>query len=407
MSTSDGIAGRFRGKVPSTIDAIGHWVQSLRASVKKSRAGIHWLDRVVVTPGQPGQIISHTIPLTVVFDFSSPAAVLCEVKLVNGDVVPLSPPHRHLAEVSSLVYNLILPLIDRDNRKFYEGIVRDDGWGLLARIKATEADLGNYLDLLEAKRDKLACGSYTDYITFKAAVLQLKLDWDCAIRAQTIASDEEWPVSKVKQLVVDQLSPLLGDELGVWVATPANANKTVAEMFTQADSIYKVKTRRIKTARSQASAHCAIVPPNFDNSNDVEDELAVDQAQFFARTNSQRAPRGSAPQQRQPPAKRARTDDAPPSWLAPMMTAMASTFAQVLVQSGVGRAPRNDGGRRQRGSPGNNDRRRDQYGNSRARGGGRNFGGARQFLAQQEHHVEFDLADDDQFFDDGDDFAQQ
>ena len=70
ITSSDGIAQRFKDQVPSKIEAIGHWIKAVRASMKRTKAGVHWLDQVVVVQGQPAQVISHTVPMTVVLTFS-------------------------------------------------------------------------------------------------------------------------------------------------------------------------------------------------------------------------------------------------------------------------------------------------------------------------------------------------
>ena len=97
------------------------------------------------------------------------------VRLQNGNVVRIAPPADVLDLISSQVYNFVLPLISREDRKLYDGVPEDDGWALLARIKSTEAEPGSYLEMLENKRDNLSCTSLRDYPTFRSAVLQLKL----------------------------------------------------------------------------------------------------------------------------------------------------------------------------------------------------------------------------------------
>ena len=113
----------------------------------------------------------------------------------------------------------------------YEGVPEDDGWALLARIKSTEAELGSYLDLLESKRDDLACGSLNEYPSFKAAVTQLRMDWQSAIDNSLIDADEDWPLSKVKQFVADRLSPLLGDSIVEWIENTAHRTKSLDDFF--------------------------------------------------------------------------------------------------------------------------------------------------------------------------------
>ena len=44
----DGIAQRFKDKVPHNIEGITHWLRGVRASLKRTRSGVHWLDRVQI-----------------------------------------------------------------------------------------------------------------------------------------------------------------------------------------------------------------------------------------------------------------------------------------------------------------------------------------------------------------------
>ena len=202
-------------------------------------------------------------------------------------------------------------MIERQNRKLYEGVVEDDGWTLTARIKSTEAELGNYLDLLENKRDDLKCSSFNDYPGFKSAVLQLKLDWQIAIDSSLIDADEDWPLSKVKRFVADHLVPLLGDGIAEWVEKPANRLKSLEQTFEEADAIYKAKVRRLKNKRKHASAQLAAIAADPDPAEGVEDmtdALSAEELQLYTRVAAQ----GVSPR----PARRARQasfEDRPPS----------------------------------------------------------------------------------------------
>ena len=407
ISASDGIAQRFKDKVPQKLECIAHWLRSIRASFKRIGYGVHWLDRVQVDgPGQPAQIVSVTVPMTVVFDFPNPASVRQRVVLPGGRIVFLPVPQDVLNEISSQIYNFVLPLIERQNRKLYEGVSEDDGWTLVARIKSTEAELGNYLDLLENKRDDLKCSSFNDYPAFKAAVLQLKLDWQLAIDSSLIDADEDWPLSKVKRFVADHLVPLLGDGIAEWVEKPANRLKTLEETFEEADAIYKAKVRRFKNKRKHASAQLAAIAAGPDPVGDVDDmtdALSAEELQLYTR-----AAQGSSSR----PAQRARqassTDsDRPPSWLQPMMTAMAATFAQALSHSQQSwrQAPRGDDERgRGRGEA-------THRGGKGGRGGrgGRRGGRRHRPLPPQQHLHDFDDHFGDEALDDfnarGDDFG--
>ena len=378
ITSSDGIAQRFRDKVPSKLEAISHWIKSVRASMKRTKAGVHWLDQVVVVQGQPAQTISHTVPMTVVFDFPVKTEVLVNVRLQNGNTVRIAPPADVLDLISSQVYNFVLPLISREDRKLYDGVPEDDGWALLARIKSTEAELGSYLEMLENKRDNLSCTSLRDYPSFRAAVLQLKLDWQSAIDGSLIDVDEDWPMSKVKQLIADRLSPLFGESIGEWVSDVSNRTRTIEQTFEKADAIYKNKMRMLKNKRKFASAQLVHVADAKEEDSDAE------ALQMYPATTHDRDPRRRAPvRQRQ-----SRREDQPPSWLAPMMTAMAATIAQAITSAqhapayspGGARAPRNRaaggrGGRLGRGKGFH----------------GRGRGGSYQYVADQS---EFGHADD-------------
>ena len=303
--------------------------------------------------------------MTVVFDYPDRATVRHTVQLTNGQIIEMTPPNDVLDEISSHVYNLIVPLIKRENRKLYEGVPEDDGWALLARIKSTEAELGSYLDLLESKRDDLACGSLNEYPSFKAAVTQLRMDWQSAIDNSLIDADEDWPLSKVKQFVADRLSPLLGDSIGEWVENTAHRTKSLDDFFVVTDAVYKAKVRRLRRRRQNASVQLAALASPQD-----DDGLAAADQQLYAR-----AEQGSSSR----PAKRVKFAnvedhrDRPPSWLQPMMTAMAATFAQALAQQqqSWNHAPRTRGDRGDRGrGRGNRRGRGGRGGGYSGRGGG-------------------------------------
>ena len=390
ITSTDGIAQRFKDKVPSKIEAIGHWIKAIRASMKRTKAGVHWLDQVVIIQGQPAQVISHTVPMTVVFDFPSRADVRQNVKLLNGNHVQMIPPADVMDLISSQVYNFILPLIDREDRKLHEGVPEDDAWALIARIKSAEAELGTYLELLEARRDDLTCTSLRDYPTFRASVLQLKMDWQSAIDGSLVDADEDWPNSKVKQFISDELASLLGDSLGDWTADVNNRTKTIAQTFERADAIYKTKMRRLKgNKRKLTTAQLASItamPPVYDPaSEEVAGDLSAEEMQMYSAVKSSRSGTSTSASR----SRYNRRDDQPPSWLAPMMATMATTIAQAIVSA------------QSSSSQSHNDMRRPSYSRGRGRGrGGRGRGRGR----GRSHHTHHQYLAEDNYDQDSEQF---
>ena len=390
ITSTDGIAQRFKDKVPSKIEAIGHWIKAIRASMKRTKAGVHWLDQVVIVQGQPAQVISHTVPMTVVFDFPSRADVRQNVKLLNGNHVQMIPPADVMDLISSQVYNFILPLIDREDRKLHEGVPEDDAWALIARIKSAEAELGTYLELLEARRDDLTCTSLRDYPTFRASVLQLKMDWQSAIDSSLVDADEDWPNSKVKQFISDELASLLGDSLGDWTADVNNRTKTIGQTFERADAIYKTKMRRLKgNKRKLTTAQLASItamPPVYDPaSEEVAGDLSADEMQMYSAVKSSRSGTSTSASR----SRYNRRDDQPPSWLAPMMATMATTIAQAIVST------------QSSSSQSHNDMRRPSYSRGRGRGrGGRGRGRGR----GRSHHTHHQYLAEDNYDQDSEQF---
>ena len=142
----------------------------------------------------------------------------------------ISPPADVLDSLSQFVYQAVISLIQYENRVLYEGVTVDDGWALLRQLRESQAHLGLYIHMLEARRNALQCETLADYAAFKSSVLQLKHDWTAAINNLLIPVDDDWSLRKTKVFISDRTGPIFGEELAIWNADPANEAKTVDQL---------------------------------------------------------------------------------------------------------------------------------------------------------------------------------
>ena len=155
--------------------------------------------------------------------------------------------------------------------------------------------------------------------------------------------------------------------------------------------------------KSAQLAAIAAGPDPVGDVDDMADALSAEELQLYTR-----AAQGSSSRPAQRAQQASSTDsDRPPSWLQPMMTAMAATFAQALSHSQQSwrQAPRGDDERgRGRGAAAHRGGR-----GGRGRGGGRRGRRRHRPLPPQQHLHDFDDHFGDDALDDfnarGDDFG--
>ena len=261
----NGILGRFKMNCPSKKSHLPDWMKKMRNAIRSARSGLRWQGVVNLIQGAPLHV-DEIIPFSVVFSCPSAAALRIPVRNpANGMQMHLAPPADVLQELSTQVYTTVVNLIDYDNRTFYEGVAEYDGWELIRHLKTCQADEGGHYEMLQAQRAvlKKACPTLADYPTFRTACLQLKTDFDHAIRDQLISSDEDWSEKDAKNFACDILLPHLGRELALWNSDPSNVNSTLKEVFAKASSIYKVEVRQVSNAAASSSLLHSAPEPNF------------------------------------------------------------------------------------------------------------------------------------------------
>ena len=254
----DGILGRFKMQCPREKSRIPDWMKKMCNAIRSARSGLRWKGVVNPAPGL-GLLpiaVDEIIPFTVVFTCPSAMALRIPIRNpANGVIMHFAPPADVLNELSAQIYTTVVNLIDYENRTYYQGITRDDGWELIKHLQTCQADEGGQYELLKAQRSALrkACPSLSDYPTFKTACLQLKIDYEQAIRSRLISPDEDWSDKDSKLFVCDVLRPHLGRDLAVWDSDPGNVYCTLKDLFVKASSIYKVEVHQAQESASASS----------------------------------------------------------------------------------------------------------------------------------------------------------
>jgi hypothetical protein len=310
VSNKSGIAGSFNENCPSRIDEMSNWVKRLRSAIRGAKSGVLWKETRVTDPQSAPMVIDQVVPMTIVFDFPTMAAV--RVKCPPGMI---APPPEVLLELSSQVYSVILPLISYADRRLHQGVVDDDGWALLRNLKATMHKEGDALDFLESQRDALKCDTLSDYPTFRAGVAQLKSDWDKAVADGTVDPDETWSTKACCKFVATTLQHLFDTSLSDYVEDPHRTGPLLlGDTLKKASALYKVRVERLRKRKLDGTS--TLLAQQHDD-DDADDNAAA----LFASSS-------------QPPRKRAaaqgpshRSGDF--SWIVPlMMPAMAAAAAQ-------------------------------------------------------------------------------
>ena len=243
---------------PREKSRIPDWMKKMCNAIRSARSGLRWKGVVNPAPGLgllPIQV-DEIIPFTVVFTCPSATALRVPVlNQANGALLHLTPPADVLNELSAQIYTTVVNLIDFENRTYYQGITRDDGWELIKHLQTCQADEGGQYEMLKAQRSTLskACPSLAEYPTFKTACLQLKIDYEQAIRSHLINPDEDWSDKDAKLFVCGVLRPHLGRDLAVWNSDPDNIYCTLKDLFVKASSIYKVEVHQVQESASTSS----------------------------------------------------------------------------------------------------------------------------------------------------------
>ena len=310
VSNKSGIAGYFNENCPSRIDEMSNWIKRLRSAIRGAKSGFLWKETRVANPNLAPEVIDQVVPMTIVFDFPTMAAV--RVKCPPG---MFAPPPEVLHELSSQIYSVILPLISYADRRLHQGVMDDDGWALLRSLKATMHKEGDALDFLESERDALKCDTLSDYPTFRAGVAQLKSDWDKAVADGTVDSDETWSTKACCKFVATTLQHLFDAALSDYVEDPHRTGSLLLEdTLKEASALYKVRVERLRKRKLDGIS--TLLAQEHDD-DDADDTAAA----LFASSS-------------QPPRKRAaaqgslhRSGDF--SWIVPlMMPAMVAAAAQ-------------------------------------------------------------------------------
>ena len=336
VSERHGVAGRFSTHCPTDREALPDWLTKLRGAVMTARSGVAWrelrvLQQIPPPPGNapPPQQIDEIVSCLEVFDTANRQLVVRPIlDAANAGIVHMvSPPADVLDSLSQFVYQAIVSLIHYDNRVLYEGVTVDDGWALLRQLRESQAHLGLYIHMLEARRNALQCETLADYAAFKSSVLQLKHDWTAAINNLLIPVDDDWSLRKTKVFISDRTGPIFGEELAIWNADPANEAKTVDQLLEKATSIYRVKHRLVMQKRPADSTSFVTAASPLDSDRPRSYPKLHDQHRGRARYPPSRIPRmqqsGPTWDQQFPP--RSRTVTLPPP---PPQATMSRPYAE-------------------------------------------------------------------------------
>jgi hypothetical protein len=268
----DGILGRFSKDCPKTISELPDWIDKVMNAMRGARSGIRWIGQYHPHGAAPMQV-DTTVPFTVVFTCPALAALRIPITdPVTGNLFHVSPPMDVVSELSTQVYTSIVNLIGFEQRKFYQGVAKNNGWQLIRHLRRCQANEGGQYEFLKAKRDSIKCAQFGDYPQFKTEVLQMKDDYAQAVRQGAINADEDWSLREAKIFVVDTLQPLLGSGLSEWNEDSANAGKDLDALFVKASSVYKVRYRQIALQKTQPVAYLnqSALPAQQDTQHDVD-----------------------------------------------------------------------------------------------------------------------------------------
>ena len=89
VSKKSGIAGSFHENCPSRIDEMSNWIKRLRSAIRGAKSGVLWKETRVTDSNSAPEIIDQVVPMTMVFDFPTIAAV--RVKCPPGMIAPPHP----------------------------------------------------------------------------------------------------------------------------------------------------------------------------------------------------------------------------------------------------------------------------------------------------------------------------
>ena len=303
ITFKNGIAAGFRQPCPSQTNRIPTWLKSIRSAIKGAKSGIQWQESRVLVPGALPTDIDITVPLTVVFDWPTPASV--QVSLNKNDpLITATPPIDVLSELSSQIYSTIFPLIDYADRRLHEGCPDDDGWALLRRLRTSQSNEGTHIDYLLSVRDGLTCNGYSDYPAFKAAMLQCFRGWNASVTNGLITADEAWSLRQAKRFVGDLLHPLFGAELQDFIDDPAHQALTLDQIFMKVSTMYCVRVRNLRKRKASDTNLLLEADPE-PQPHDVSDD--ADHLEAYYSQHSDKRPRQHP---RPPPAASISLDDA-------------------------------------------------------------------------------------------------
>ena len=121
--------------------------------------------------------VDTTIPFSVVFTCPSQNALRVPITdPATGLVMHVNPPPDILAELGTQTYTSLVNLIAFKQRQFYNGVPKNDGWGLVRHLRMCQANEGGQYEFLKEKRESITCPTLAHYPKFKTDVLQMIAD---------------------------------------------------------------------------------------------------------------------------------------------------------------------------------------------------------------------------------------
>jgi hypothetical protein len=267
------------------------WLVKYRSYVAAAESGVQWTELLAPPNAQlPPLQVDVVVPYSEVFDCSGPDQCFVTIPHPLQGYAPqkLQVPLQVCEKLSRGVYTAVLGMIEYENRRFYQGVPKDDGWGLLKNLRNVTNDNGTHLEGLKAKRDKLStiCNTLDDFPTFKSEVKQLVIDWRSAANQQLILPSDSWSLVDTKQFIAIALHTVFHGKMEEWNNDPVNINATVDAMLDRCVSLFKTSfQQRVRKRKSDLSASASFVATTSEDMQHQKypryDEHADDSEQWY------------------------------------------------------------------------------------------------------------------------------
>ena len=256
------ITNGFRAHCPDEPLEIDDWVVKFHSSVSTAESGVQWTQTLQPRQeGLPPLQVDVVVPYTKVFECAGPDQCFMTVPHPIQGHAPerLQVPSQICDKLAKGVYASVLNLIPYKNRRFYQGVENNDGWGLLQRLRSVTNDNGTHLDGLKSKRAKLSgtCNTLADFPIFKSELLQLVIDWQHAANQQLIIPSDTWSLGDTKQFVAEALSTVFEGKMEEWNNDPVNSGATVDTMIAKCVSLYLTGIRQNERKRKAVGSGSA------------------------------------------------------------------------------------------------------------------------------------------------------